>query len=70
MSHPSQLIKCSKGDDLKGKRIIYCATGSIASLESVKIIRELIRYGADVIPFMTPGALKIIGEEALHFASG
>jgi len=70
VSHPSELIRGSKGDDLEGKRIIYCVTGSIASIESVRIIRELIRYGADVIPFMTSGALKIIGEEALYFASG
>ncbi|MCD6503473.1 MAG: bifunctional phosphopantothenoylcysteine decarboxylase/phosphopantothenate--cysteine ligase CoaBC [Euryarchaeota archaeon] len=70
MTHPSDLIKGSKGRDLEGKKIIYCITGSIASVESVKIIRELIRYGADVIPFMTKGALRVITPEALHFASG
>ncbi len=70
MTHPSDLIRGSKGKELADKRIIYCVTGSIASVEAVRVIRELIRHGADVIPFMTRGALKVISPEALHFASG
>ncbi len=68
--HPSDRIRYARGTYLGGKRIALAITGSIAAVESVKIARELIRYGADVYPYMTKSAEKFIGREALRFATG
>lgn len=57
-----------KSNKLKGKVIIYAITGSIASVEAVKIARELRRHGADVIPVMTKEATRIITPRAMEFA--
>ncbi len=68
--HPSDEIRGSKNDLLLDKKIILAVTGSIAAVETIKLARELIRYGADVIPVMTPSATKIIHPYALEFATG
>lgn len=68
--HPSQRLKGSKDSRLEGSRIIMCVSGSIAAVESVKLARELIRHGAEVIPVMSHAALRIITSEALTFACG
>ena len=68
--HSSRDIYCSKTEKLKNKKIIIGVTGSIAAVETVKIVRELIRHGADVFPVMTKNAQKIIHPESLFFASG
>ncbi len=68
--HPSQRIRGIKSDLLDGKRIALCVTGSIGAVESVRIARELIRHGAEVVPYATPAALKFIGRDALLFATG
>ena len=47
--HPSDEIRGMKSSLLKGKRIILAVTGSIAAVETVRLARELIRHGADVI---------------------
>jgi|Deesub1362A_J573_1020465.scaffolds.fasta_scaffold00057_108 phosphopantothenoylcysteine decarboxylase/phosphopantothenate--cysteine ligase len=58
-----------KSNRLDGKRIALCITGSIAAIESPKLARELRRHGAEVWAFMTSGALDIIGQNAMEFAS-
>ncbi len=68
--HPSNHIKGSKGTDLRGKRIVLGVTGSIAAVECVKLVRELIREGADVCCVMTDAARTIIHPYSLEFASG
>lgn len=68
--HPSEYIKGSLSNKLEGKKIILGITGSIASVECVKIARELIRHGADVIALMSEEACKIIGKTAMEFATG
>lgn len=68
--HPANRIRGIKGDVLHGKKIVLGVTGSIAAVETVKLARELIRYGADVYPVMTPAATRIIHPDALHFATG
>ena len=68
--HPSETIRGEKSNILKGKRIALCVTGSIGSVEAVKLSRELIRHGADVYPYLTKTALKFIGEDSLLFATG
>jgi len=68
--HPANDILGIKSDKLKGKKIVLGVTGSIAATETVKLARELIRHGADVIPVMTKSAQEIIGVKSLHFATG
>ena len=68
--HPVYEIKESKDTLLKNKKIVLAITGSIAAVETVKLSRELIRHGAEVIPVMTKSATKIIHPDALWFATG
>jgi len=68
--HPSDEIRGVKSKILNKKRIVLGITGSIASIECVRLSRELIRHGADVIPVMTPSAKKIIHPNSLEFATG
>lgn len=58
-----------KSTRLKGKKIALCITGSIASVESVKLARELRRHCAEVVAYLTPSALEFIGEKAVEFAT-
>ena len=68
--HPSEEIRGSKSRKLAGKRIILGVTGSIAAVETIKLSRELIRHGADVIPVMSPAATRIIHPDSLWFSTG
>ncbi|MEA3558670.1 MAG: bifunctional phosphopantothenoylcysteine decarboxylase/phosphopantothenate--cysteine ligase CoaBC [Candidatus Thermoplasmatota archaeon] len=68
--HPAEDIRGARSDRLKGKRIIIGITGSIAAVECVKLIRELIRHGAEVHAVMTEWAGKLVGPEAIEFATG
>ncbi len=68
--HPSEAIYCQKSEKLKGKTIVIGVTGSIAATECVKLIRELVRHGATVIPVMSEWGQKIIHPYSLEFASG
>ena len=68
--HPVNDIKGSKSSLLKGKKIILAVTGSIAAVETIRLSRELIRHGAEVIPVMTKSATKIIHPDSLWFATG
>lgn len=68
--HPSEDLRGSKGDDLEDKKIVLGVTGSIAAVECVKLVRELIREGAEVHCVMTEWATKLIHPYSLEFASG
>jgi phosphopantothenoylcysteine decarboxylase/phosphopantothenate--cysteine ligase len=68
--HPSQDLLGQKGNMLAGKKIVLGITGSIAAVETVKLIHELIRYGAAIFPVMTNAATEIINPEAVKYASG
>ncbi len=68
--HPAEEIRGNKSNKLSKKRIVLGVTGSIASVETVKLSRELIRQGAEVIPVMSPAATKIIHPDAIWFATG
>ncbi len=57
-----------KNEKLKGKKIVLAVTGSIAALESIKLARELVRRGAEVVGIMSKDAQKIIHPYALEFA--
>lgn len=52
------------------KEIVICVTGSIAAVETVKLIRELRREGFKVRCFMSDDACHIIHPYALEFATG
>ncbi len=68
--HPADDLRGSLSDKLTGKRIVLGVTGSIAAVETIRLARELIRHGADVIPVMTTAATRIIHPDALEFATG
>lgn len=68
--HPSEELRGTKSHKLLGKKIVLGISGSIAAVECVKLIRELIRHGADIYPVMTPAAQQIVHPDAIEFASG
>jgi phosphopantothenoylcysteine decarboxylase/phosphopantothenate--cysteine ligase len=68
--HPADELRGKKSTKLLHKRIVLGVTGSIATVESVKLVRELIRHGAEVYPVMTPSATRILHPDALEFATG
>lgn len=68
--HPVNDIRGSKSSFLKDKKIVLAVTGSIAAVETIKLSRELIRHGAEVIPIMTKAATKIIHPDSLWFSTG
>jgi len=55
---------------LAGKEIVIGVTGSIAAVETVKLIHALLRKGATVRPVMSAAAQGIIHPDALTYASG
>ena len=59
-----------KGNSLRDKNILFAITGGIAASESLKISRELRRYGANLTIIMSKEAEKIITPLAVSWASG
>jgi phosphopantothenoylcysteine decarboxylase / phosphopantothenate---cysteine ligase len=68
--HPSDAIRGRRSQLLAGRRIILGVSGSIAAIEVPRIIRELIRHGADVRVVMSAEAARLVTPESLRFASG
>ncbi len=68
--HPSRAIRGRTTRLLEGRRILVGISGSIAAVEVPRIVRELIRHGAEVRAVMSPEALRIITAEAIEFATG
>ncbi len=68
--HPATRIFGNRDRRLGGNRVLLCISGSIAATETVKLSRELIRHGAEVVPLMTEAATRIISRDALRFACG
>jgi len=68
--HPAKRIHAAKSEKLKGKQIVLAVTGSIAAVETVKLSRDLIRHGAEVVPVLSKDAMEIVHPNALHFATG
>lgn len=62
-------FKGTLGDELKSRRIALCITGSVATIKSPEIARELIRHGADVTCIMSDGALDFIQSMLMEWAS-
>ncbi len=68
--HPSRVIRGRTTELLAGKRIVVGVAGSIAAIEVPRIVRELIRHGADVRAVMSGEAARLIGPETLEWATG
>jgi phosphopantothenoylcysteine decarboxylase / phosphopantothenate---cysteine ligase len=68
--HPSRVIRGRTTHLLEGRRILVGVSGSIAAVEVPRIVRELIRHGAEVRAVMSPEATRIVTPEALEFATG
>ena len=68
--HPSDDIKGLKSNSLLNKKIIIGITGSISAVEDIKLCRELIRHGAEIIPVMSKSATKIIHPDSIEFSTG
>jgi phosphopantothenoylcysteine decarboxylase/phosphopantothenate--cysteine ligase len=68
--HPSEYLRGTKSKLLEGRKIVVGISGSIAAVESVRLIRELVRHGADVIAVMSDDAMRFISPEAIQFACG
>ena len=58
-----------KGDSLQGKRILLGVSGGIAAVDTVRVSRELRRYGAQVTVIMTQSAQRIITPLVVRWAS-
>lgn len=69
-THPSKHIVGTEGNELKGRRIVLCVTGSVAAVQSPEIARALMRHGADVFPVMSTMAGKIIHPYLMEWATG
>jgi phosphopantothenoylcysteine decarboxylase / phosphopantothenate---cysteine ligase len=68
--HPSRVIRGRTTQLLAGKRIVIGVSGSIAAIEVPRIVRELIRHGAEVRAVMSPEATRLVTPESLEFATG
>lgn len=69
MTFRNDLSVESVSDVLKDRRIALCVTGSIAAVETVKLVRELRRHGAEVRAFLTPAAEQFITPLSLHWGT-
>ena len=70
MSHPSKDIVGTVSKELEGKVIIHCITSSISCFLAPQISRKLMRYGAKVIPVLSPEAAKFINPLIFEWATG
>ncbi len=68
--HPSKDIQGGVGSVLEGKKICLCVTGSVAIIQSVYVIRELMRLGADVHVVMSQAAQELVKPALFEWASG
>jgi len=68
--HPTKSLLEMKSKLLSGKKIVVAVTSSIAAIESPKLMRELIRHGAEVYCIMTEETKDIVGKYALEFGCG
>ena len=58
-----------RGSSLAGKRILVGVTGGIAAVDSVRLLREMRRHGAEMLVIMTESARRVITPLAIEWAS-
>jgi phosphopantothenoylcysteine decarboxylase/phosphopantothenate--cysteine ligase len=69
-THPSKDIVGTRGNELRGKRIVLCITSSVAAVECPEIARNLMRHGAEVFAVMSPMSQKIVHPYLMEWATG
>jgi len=69
-THPSKDITGTKGEELKGRHVVLCITGSVAAVQCPEIARTLMRHGAEVFAVMSSMAKKIIHPYLMEWATG
>ncbi len=65
-----ELIKGSRSNLLRGKRVVLALTGGVSVYRAPDIARELIRHGADVVTFMSREASRLLGPRVMEWATG
>jgi phosphopantothenoylcysteine decarboxylase / phosphopantothenate---cysteine ligase len=68
--HPSKEIIGTEGNELIGKKIALCITGSVAAVRSPELARLLMRHGAEVFSVMSPASKGIIHPDVVEWATG
>ncbi len=68
--HPSRAIRGRRSELLAGRRIVLGISGSISAVETPRIVRELLRHGADVVAVMSREATRLVTPESVRFATG
>jgi phosphopantothenoylcysteine decarboxylase/phosphopantothenate--cysteine ligase len=68
--HPSLDIVSSHGNELAGKKIVLCVTGSVAAYKSIELARLLMRHGADVTCVASKAATSLIKPSYFKWATG
>ena len=58
-----------KGSSLAGQRILVGVTGGIAAVDTVRLLREMRRHGAEMLVIMTESAQRVITPLAVEWAS-
>lgn len=71
-THPSKDITCAEGEELIGRKIILCITGSVAAYRAIDLARLLMRHGADVYTVMTESTTEpmLLSPEMMKWATG
>lgn len=69
--HPSKDITGSDGNELAGKKVVLCITGSVAAYRAIDLARILMRHGADVYAVMSEAtASTLLHPEMMKWATG
>ena len=70
--HPSKAeITSSEGNEIKGKRIVLCITGSVAAYRAIDLARLLMRHGADIYSVMSETvASTFLTADMMKWATG
>jgi len=66
----SKDIVGTKGEELKGRKIVLCLTGSVAVAKAPELARELMRHGAEVYVFMSKAAQELVSPKLMEWATG
>ena len=70
MRFTSKDIVGTKGEELKGRKIVLCLTGSVAVAKAPELARELMRHGAEVYVFMSKAAQELVSPKLMEWATG
>ena len=69
-SHPSLDIVSSYGNELDGRKIVLCISGSVAAYKSIELARLLMRHGANVTCVASNATTKLIQPDYFKWATG